>query len=510
MVSEEFKNLDVLFLTPPVWRIMGKKWNAYPLGLGYLVSSLNQIRIKSAIYHANYLEVDECSPIENMTLYMSKQWEKYYAVTEDSENEIWKELIHVLKITTPKIVGISSTIVDLPATNRIVEIIKKINKDIIVIVGGASATTYSEKLMQNPQIDCLVMGEGERTVQELVPILLQNPLDWERLEKVKGIKYRIGGNDVIEWAIKTEPRELIKNLDEIPFPDREKMFIVTRSGDLKKIYLPSDILLSRGCAFKCKFCSTFTIWGTHKPRSRSSENIIKEIIELKTRYNQNQFTFWDDLFTLNRSRVVKLCNDLIQQNIDIKWACLVRIDTVDKELLDLMKKAGCINIQFGIESGSDRVLSYIKKGLTKNQIIEKAKIIRECKIPWHIFLIIGFPDETEQEIEETIQFIDILKPDSVDLSIFSPYPGTEFYTELVQSGHITENSDRSDPFYLDKSYTLKIPEERFKEIAVRSLKYVNHYNNKITSPGKGIMMGIRVGGWWVLNKATALKRKVCG
>lgn len=479
---QTFSDLDVLFLIPPVFRIMGKKWDAYPLGVGYLVSTLGHQGIKSAIYHANYLEVDECPPEEYFTQYMSEQWATYYSTVKDPSCKIWDELRVVLEKTNPKIVGISSCIVDVPSTYMVIDCIKKYNKDIIVMVGGPSATTYSEHLITNPLIDYLVLGEGERTVGELIPFLLtgdRNPIH------IKGIMYQDRG-----WTVKTGMRDLIQNLDGIPFPNRDKLFYVNPEGELQNIYLTSDILLSRGCPYNCKFCSAFVVWGTRKPRSRTNENILKEITELKNKYGQTHFIFWDDLFTAYRSRVVELCNALIERNLKITFACLARIDTVDTELLTLMKRAGCVEVQFGIESGTDRILSSINKKITVSQILKKAEEVRQSGITWRIFLIIGFPTEIEEEIQKTMEFIDQLQPDSVDLSIFAPYPGTELYSELDKAGRITNGVERSDTSCFERNYTGTIPEERFKEIAVNAFRKVAQYNNLKRGFGKRIGMKV--------------------
>jgi radical SAM superfamily enzyme YgiQ (UPF0313 family) len=499
--TEEFRDLDILFLVPPVFRIMGKKWDAYPLGIGYLVATLDKINVRSAIYHANYVGADNCSPNESWLLYLSKKWDGYYAATKDETHSVWKELVHVIRTTNPKIVGISSSIVDIPSTDMVISLVKKTNPNIKIIVGGPSATTYSEKLLQNPQIDVLVMGEGERTISELVPLLLEEGLNWDKLEKVKGIKYRVGGNDNIEWAITTDRRELIEDIDDIPFPNRDRVFIVNPLGELEKIYLVQDVLLARGCPFKCKFCSAFTVWGTRKPRIRSNVNIIQELTELKTKYNQKQFIFWDDLFTVNKKRVESFCNDLIARNLNIKWVCLARIDTVDKGMLELMKRAGCMEVQFGVESGTDRILKLMNKGITVEQIKNTAKIIRESGITWRIFLIIGLPTETEQEICETIKFIDILQPDSVDLSVFAPYPGTELYEELLKSGKINGSVDKSDASYFEKNYTMTISENRFKELATYAFNYTTRHNNRIRGPYSLIIRVLTWGKWKFLKTA---------
>lgn len=494
--GNDFCNLDVLFFIPPVFRIMGQKWEAYPLGMGYLVSTLDQIKIKSAIYYSNYLEIDECPPNIYFLLYLSKKWEEFYSVVKEPENEIWKEITYVLEKTKPKVVCLGSCIVDLPSLDMVIRLIKAYDKDIPIVVGGPSATTYYEKLIQNPSIDYLVIGEGEQTIRELIPLLLNKPVDAEKVRKIEGIIFR-QGNTVIQ----TEKRELISNLDEIPFPNREKVFYVEKNKELKKLYLIRDILLSRGCPFNCKFCSAFTVWGTRKPRFRSKENIIEEIKLLKSRYNQTFFVFWDDLFTSNRKRVIDFCNALIEYNLNITWLALARIDTIDEELLLLMKKAGCVQIQFGIESGSDRILKLVNKGISVSQVIEKAKIIRKCNIPWSTFWVIGFPTETEDEIYDTLKLIDTIDPTMAELSVFSPYPGTEFYTELLQSGHISDESDRCDASYFEKNYTLNIPAERFKEIAIHAFNHISRHNNK-----KSILVNLRYANWLLQRKISELKK----
>ena len=193
-------------------------------------------------------------------------------------------------------------------------------------------------------------------------------------------------------------------------------------------------------------------------------------------YAQRSFIFWDDLFSVDKQRVMELCEKILDQHLDIHWVCLVRLNTIDAEMLSIMKKAGCTQIQIGIESGNDRILGYIGKNLTLSQIRAKIPMIRRSGLEWLIFSIVGFPTESEKEIEDTLRLISEIKPSEVGMSIFAPYPGTEFYHELQEKGLLDENTMKSDTWYPYNNFTLKIPDERFVKIAIHALEYADRFD----------------------------------
>ena len=502
---------DILFVVPPVLRFLGQSSTSFPLGLGYMVSYLKIHGITSLIYNPDTCQINNKSTAQNYIVFMknsiffkvvhksfrfilkvfrftlkifikkrtlgfntsfAESWPLYYSTVNDSN--IWNEVKSVLKKMDPKIVGISSKVVDIPSTFILADIIKQILPDAKVIVGGPSATTCSDYLMKCNSIDILVLGEGEKTIVELTKYLLKNT-EIQSLDKINGIAYRKIENNTI---IYTPPRSLINDIDEIPIPDRESMFFVDAKGKLQKMNSFADILTSRGCPYLCTFCCAYVVWGTRKPRIRSVDNVVKEIISLKTRFNQNFFIFWDDMFTFDRERTIELCKRIIEEKINITWLCLLRINTIDAKLLDIMKKAGCVEIQTGIESGSDRILKLIKKGITINMIKRKALIIRKSGIKWRIFLIIGFPTETRIEIDQTINLVNEIKPDYVDISMFCPYPGTALHKELRDNGLLGKDFMKSDMWYPYITYTGTMSNEEFKEIAFNALRYVDKYNSK--------------------------------
>ena len=476
--------VDVLFVIPPLLRFVERSSSSFPLGLGYLVSSLGEAGITARIYNADvYREphghrimrfisrlINRHIPLfEGDNVDFAKRWPDYHQEVNNPYHDVWQDVEIVFKKIQPRIIAISSKIVDLPSTLFVVSIVKRVLPGIPIIIGGPSASTFSDYLMKQEGIDYLVYGEGEETVTELCTHLLTPK--GHSTDRIQGIIYRAG-----DTTIRNPPRHLIPNLDTIPFPDRESMFYLERSGELLPLRENQDILGSRGCPYMCKFCCVASVWGSRKPRLRSVENILREIIFLKTKYGQRFFIFWDELFTINRNRVVELCERLQKDHPDVTWMCEGRIDTIDKALLEIMSAAGCVEIQTGIESGSDRILQLIGKNLTVDLVRKKAVEIRESGIPWRVFLIIGFPSETKDEILRTTRFVEELRPRYMDLSVFCPYPGTAFYNDLKREGRIDENFLKSDFWYPYNNYTGTMTDQEFQELALWALAYADRYN----------------------------------
>jgi radical SAM superfamily enzyme YgiQ (UPF0313 family) len=481
------QKMDVLFIIPPVLRFLNRSSNSYPLGLGYLVSTLKRSGISAGIYNSDIynkpltFRISRFIPrliqrqlrlSDGIFVDIAKKWPTYHTHVNNPHHEVWKEVEIVLNKTRPSIIGISSKIVDLPSTLFLAGLAKRLLPETPVMVGGPSAATYSQYIMKNDTVDFLVYGEGEETVTELCTYLLHGERNSSTLSRIKGIMYRDRG-----VIIRNDQRPLISIIDDIPFPDRESMFHIDRENNLEVIHANQDILGSRGCPYMCKFCCVSKVWGSRRTRLRSVDNILKEISFLKTTYNQRSFIFWDDLFTVNRNHVVEFCQKIRNTHPDVTWICEGRIDTLDRDLLDMMKQAGCVEIETGIESGSDRILQLIGKKLTFDQIRRTAEDIRASGIQWRIFLIIGFPSETKEEIRRTVRCVETLKPRYMDLSIFCPYPGTEFFEELNTQGRIDGDFMKSDVWYPYNNYTGTMTNQEFTDLALWALAYADRYNN---------------------------------
>jgi anaerobic magnesium-protoporphyrin IX monomethyl ester cyclase len=475
--------LDVLFVMPPHYRLVNESFFSFPLGLGYLVSYLNQKKVVSAIFNMETMKqkgyfnrlIDGLNPRKKYIWYRyATKWDIYYKRIEDLNDPIWAEIAIVLRQTNPKIIGITASIINLPCAFNIAKIVKESDPNLKIVLGGPAASTIPDAVIDNENVDFIVYGEGEETMAELTEHILNGRTSPELLQNVKGIMFKNG-----KEIVKTSSRSLITNINKLPFPDRECMFDLDEKNQLRKVYSNGDILTSRGCPYLCKFCACYAVWGTHKPRVRSVDNITREIEQVMAMYGEKLFILWDDLFTINKKRVIEFCEYLIRKNLNIQWICLARLNTIDKELIEIMKKAGCIQIQVGVESGNERMLKFIGKNLTLSMIKEKTRILNDVGMNWLAFFIIGFPTETKEEIGQTLNFIEEIKPSVVQISMFSPYPGSEFFVILKENDILKKTKYmKYDTSFTEKNYTCTMSDSEFKEIALKALKIGDRYNRK--------------------------------
>jgi len=288
-----------------------------------------------------------------------------------------------------------------------------------------------ETLRSTPEVDIVVREEGEQTMLELVKVLERSSSNG--LKRVLGITYREGSN-----IRSNPPRPPILNMDTLPFP----AFHLLPMGKYR-LHPPfgrqtpaMPIITSRGCPFRCIFCSK-AVFGK-KYRSNSPAYIVDEIRFLKEKFGVKEIKFYDDVFTLDRKRVVAICTQLKEWGIDIPWSCETRVNLVDDELLRVMKDAGCYMIEYGVESGNQEILNYLKKGITLEKTIEAFKLTHEAGIETVAYFMLGSPQETSKTIQETIEFAKKIDPDFVQFSITTPYPGTELYSLAVEEGYVPE------------------------------------------------------------------------
>jgi radical SAM superfamily enzyme YgiQ (UPF0313 family) len=333
----------------------------------------------------------------------------------------------------PDIVGVTAMTPTINSAVSIMEKVKKCDGNITVILGGAHATILPEETLKNvPEIDVIVRGEGEQTTLELVKALgLSGDID-----QVSGITYRKGN------SIKSTPlRPPILELDALPFPAFHllpmKKYRLHPPFGRRSPVMP--IITSRGCPYRCVFCSK-SVFG-RRYRSNSPSYVVDEIRLLNEKFGVREIKFYDDTFTLDKKRVVAICRLLKEQGIDIPWTCETRVDLVTTELLGVMKDAGCYMIEYGVESGSQRVLNNLKKDITLEKTVEVFKSTHEAGIETVAYFMLGSPEETSETIDETIEFAKEIDPDFVQFSITTPYPGTELYSLAVEEGHVPEKWD---------------------------------------------------------------------
>lgn len=349
-------------------------------------------------------------------------------IDNDIENLSNDELKDRIKKLNPICVGITVTTSSTVTSIEIAKIVKNISNKIKVILGGIQATTLPQLLLENKEVDVCVIGEGEITTFELLQSFKFNE---KNIHEIKGIAYKEEGKIIF-----TESRDLIENLNTLPFPAYEllpmKLYTLPASRRLTD-YPVASIITSRGCPYMCKFCSHNTVFK-NKVRFRSPENVLEEMKLLREKFNVREFVFWDDSILLNKERAKKIFNMIKKELPDIYFTCSSRVDHIDEEIAKLMYNAGCRMILFGAESGSQKILDSIKKQTKLNQIIKAVEICKKNKIMSFCSFIIGTPEETKQTIEETRKFVLELDPDFAIFTIFTPLPGSYYFDEFIKKG----------------------------------------------------------------------------
>jgi radical SAM superfamily enzyme YgiQ (UPF0313 family) len=327
-----------------------------------------------------------------------------------------------LRSFNPDVVGITSVTPSIYEAYKVAETAKRVSGDCKVVLGGPHASFMPRQTMEECEyIDIIVRGEGEETTRELI----ENIERGAPLNEVKGITFR-EKNEIID----AEPRPFIKNIDDIPFPSRDLLPMPLYKFNGVKY---TTMLTSRGCPFKCSFCSSSRLFGGYW-RGRSPENVLEEMKIVYEEYGIRNIEFMDDTFTLNQERAERICDGIIKQGWDISWGASSRVDTLSKKLVEKMKKAGCWIIFLGIESGSQKILDAIGKGITLEQAKEAVKILKDAGIQVLGSFIIGFLQDTKETIKETIKFAKSLNLNYAEFSILTPYPGTPIFDYAKKHG----------------------------------------------------------------------------
>ncbi|MDI6742793.1 MAG: radical SAM protein [Smithella sp.] len=345
----------------------------------------------------------------------------------------------------PDIVGIQMYTCDFTSAKQCADIVKKLNPHTVTMVGGPHPSGDPEGTMRCLQnADFAFAGEAESGLPKLLEFIESE--NKTTINSIPGLLYRDKGNIVIN------PRGCIENPDDIPFPAWDlidpRTYPAAPHGSFSKSLPIAPIITSRGCPYQCTYCAVAVNTG-RKYRTRSVDNIIEEIKYLRNVFGIREFHIEDDNFTLVKSRVIEFCEKLKKEKLDMDWACTngIRLDTLDKEMLTHMEKAGCYSFAVGIESGSPRVLEDMKRSETLEVMTEKINLVHASTgIRMTGYFMMGYPTETREDIRKTGELAMKLPLHRAQFSNFLPLPGTEIYDRLMKSGEIDPHSTNWD-FY---------------------------------------------------------------
>jgi anaerobic magnesium-protoporphyrin IX monomethyl ester cyclase len=376
------------------------------LGLAYLARQLEN--------HAHEVDILDCAKLN----YTHDNFKDYLAVNKFD------------------MIGVQIFTCDFTSAWKMIDIVKESNNNIITIAGGPHISGVPEYTMNTiKNLDYGFCSEAEIGIVKFCDFI-SGKIGFD-ISEIPGLIYRENGE------VKINKNQVFENLDLIDFPQWDLInpntYPHAPHGTFTKSLPIAPVITSRGCPYSCKYCGVKTNTGI-RFRKRSPENIISEIELLKNKYGIREIHIEDDNFTFDRERVIKFCNTLLDKKLDIYWACPdgVRLDTLDKELLQLMEKSGCYSFAVGLESGSPKILKDMNRKITIETMIEKVNLIAsETKIEMTGFMMAGYPTESVEDIEKTIKLALSLPLSKVQFSNFVPLPGTKIFDELIEKKEIS-------------------------------------------------------------------------
>jgi len=335
----------------------------------------------------------------------------------------WNEVRRILKDQRPAVLGVSQFTHNREESLKLARLAKELDPRCFVVLGGPHAThACDEQLAGHPEVDAVVLGEGEETLVELLAALTAGG----GLSEVAGLAWREGGE-----LRRSAARPAIADLDALP------LAAAAASDGIGVDYRRQleFIITSRGCPAACLFCSSPLFWG-RGVRFRSPAAVVEELRLLRERFGLVYFSLRDDTFTADRDRVLEICRLLEEAQLGILWNCQSRVTAVDEEMLAAMKRAGCECIQFGVESGSPAMLKALGKRITPDAVEQAAAAVRRVGINLSVYLITGVPGEGDAELKETVRLIERIRPHDGQVSPLVYYPGTQLFARGVRNGAV--------------------------------------------------------------------------
>lgn len=370
-----------------------------------------------------------------------------------------------LKSFSPELVGFSSMTAQVPMALAMAQLVKKC-LDIPTIFGGVHPSSMPFETLKYQDVDSIVIGEGERTICDLAETIENN----KSIENVKGIGYKKSGKLFL-----TEQRPLIENIDELPFPARHLFpmnWYTQRSAIMGTHWLrATNMITGRGCPFNCIFCASRKVWGGDY-RMHSAHRVVDEIEHMMNNYKLEGITFDDDTFTINRKRTIAICKEIQDRGLNFLWSAQMRTDTVHEDILREIKKADCVRISFGVESGSDKVLEALNKGTHVYQAKNAFDLCKKYRIKTRANFMIVNPEETIEDIQKTKKLAHELNADFTVFFITISYPGTPLYEMAIKNKWIKNDVPLEEYMHtlgtdLEISMEIDFDSEELKKILVQ-------------------------------------------
>jgi radical SAM superfamily enzyme YgiQ (UPF0313 family) len=385
-------------------------------------------------------------------------------------NKPISEVQQKIRSINPEIVGIGCSSNTYQRAIETAKAIKEVSPTTKVVTGGPHPSFMPESMLQHPEIDYVVMGEGERAMVEIA----QNLGNEAAIGKITSVAYRHDGKVV------KNPQQFIKELDKLPFPARHLLPMDQYDREIDYLTAkPVDTMnVIRGCPYQCNWCNVKGLWG-NSCRAFSPTRVVDEIQHIQSTLGTKGIYFVGDNFTINKQRTIEICKQIKERKIDVQWTCDTGVDQINREVLKEMKEAGCQTIWFGVESGSPAVLKKINRGITPEQVEHTFALCKEAGVQTAVSFMLGTPGETRKDMQATFKFARKIDPTWCHFNVFIAYPGCYLYDEIIRD-HLY---DRMEDFL---AY-VKTDEFNYESVMAVQRKFHSSFNK---SP-KRIMHKIR-------------------
>jgi len=338
-----------------------------------------------------------------------------------------------------------------------------------VILGGPDVTYNTRDYLDNGA-DFIVIGEGENTMHELITHLDGKEGD---LAEINGICYL----DETGSEVKNKPRQKVREIDELPVPNRDAIDISKYLQAWKEHHGESALNVStqRGCPYTCKWCST-AVYG-QSYRRRSPEKVVAELRDIQHKYNPDTIWFVDDVFTVSHKWLTAFADELDKQKVSVKFECISRADRMNAEVIRLLKKAGCFRVWIGAESGSQKIIDAMDRRVSVHKTREIIRETREAGIEAGTFIMLGYPGETEEDINETIHHLKVSNPDHFTITVAYPIKGTRLYDEIEDRQ--TKDLEWNKSTDRDRDFKRTYPRKYYKYAVTKVVNEVNYHKARL-------------------------------
>ncbi len=357
----------------------------------------------------------------------------------DSTFRQFNDFTDCLRRDRPPIVGIAINLMTKRQALRMIAAAR--DAGAWVVIGGPDPPHYSAEYL-DAGADVVVIGEGERTLEELVPVLISGRID--RLPAIDGIVFRESGR---EGPIhRTAPRQLMPALDDQPFPDRDAVDIDAYLTAWRQAhgFAAVSIITARGCPYTCTWCSRSVFGTTH--RRRSPANVADEVEHLLSRYRPNRLWYADDVFAIHRGWTLAYASELQKRRVHLPFECISRAERIDEAVADALAELGCWRVWIGSESGSQRILDRMQRRVALEEVVRAAARLRRRRIQVGMFIMLGYDGERHEDLAATVAHLKRTAPDVFLTTVSYPIKGTPYYdavaSRIVSTGHWADHTDR--------------------------------------------------------------------